>query len=100
MVRLLHKSSKKELRVENRVHASLPVSIASDSFLTRDVSASGVFIEVNSSFNKGEQIDFVIEFDSPGGKLFLQCIGEVIRLERRNGKTGVAIKIVNSVMKS
>ena len=91
---------KKKLREENRVSVTLPVSLANDIYLTRDVSASGVFIEVDSSFNKGEQIDFVIEFDSPGGKLFLQCVGEVIRLEKRNGKTGVAIKIVNSVMKS
>ena len=97
---MLNKRSKQELRVEDRVPVSLSVSIASDNFLTRDVSASCVFIEVNSSFNKGEQIDFEIEFDSPGGKLFLKCTGEVIRLEKGNGKTGIAIKIVNSVMKS
>jgi len=88
---------KKKLREENRVSVTLPVSLANDIYLTRDVSASGVFIEVDSSFNKGERVDFVIEFDSPGGKLFLKCIGKVIRLEKRNG---VAIKIVNSVMES
>lgn len=97
---MIHKISKKELRVENRVPVSLPVSIASDNYITRDVSASGVFIEVNSSFNRGERVDFVIEFDSPGGKLFLNCIGEIVRLEKRNDKIGVAVKIINSVMES
>jgi hypothetical protein len=95
---LLIKKPSKELRRENRVPASLPVSIANDHCLTRDVSASGVFLEANSSFNKGDRVDFSIEFDSPGGKLTLKCAGEVVRLEKRNGKIGVAVKIINSVM--
>lgn len=97
---MLNKNPSKELRGENRVPISLPASIANDNCITRDVSASGVFLEANSSFDKGERVDFTIEFDSPGGKLTLKCTGEVIRLEKRNDKIGVAVKIVNSVMSS
>jgi hypothetical protein len=59
-----------------------------------------VFLESNSSFVAGDPIDFAIEFDSPGGKLILKCNGEIIRVEDRNGKVGVAVKIVESVMES
>ena len=93
-------ASSKESRREDRVSVSLPVSLGDTDCITRDVSASGVFLESNASFVAGERVDFAIEFDSPGGKLMLKCNGEIVRVEERNGKVGVAVKIVESVMES
>lgn len=90
----------RESRKEERIPVSLPVSMAQADCYTRDVSASGVFFEVNTPLNLGERIDFAIEFDNLGGKLMLKCIGEIIRVENRDGKVGVAVKIVQSVMES
>jgi hypothetical protein len=90
----------KQSRQDDRVPVSLPVSIGNADCVTRDVSATGVFFETSSTFNVGEQIEFAIEFDSPGGKLLLQCNGQIVRVEDRNGKVGVGVKIVNSVMQS
>ena len=87
-------------RKEDRVAVSLHVDLANTESVTRDVSASGVFIETNSTFTAGENLDFAIEFDSPGGKLFLKCNGVIVRVEDRNGKLGVGVKIIDSVMES
>ena len=69
--------------------------------MTRDVSSSGVFIESSTVFELGEKIDFAIDLESPGGRLILKCNGEVVRIEKnQNGKVGVAVKIVESSMRS
>ena len=87
-------------RSSERLPVSLQASIASTECITRDVSASGVYIESGAPFELGERVDFVIDFDSPGGKLKLKCNGEVVRVEKKNGKVGVAVKIVESLMQS
>jgi hypothetical protein len=97
---MLAETEEKNSRQEERVPVVLPVNVGNDAYITRDVSASGVFFETNSTFNLGENIDFEIEFDSPGGKLMLKCNGQIVRVEDRNGKVGVAVKIVDSVMQS
>jgi hypothetical protein len=87
-------------RREERLPVALPINIENTQCITRDVSASGVFFETSSTFMIGAHVDFAIEFDSPGGKLILKCNGEIVRLEDKVGKTGVAVKIIDSVMES
>jgi len=88
----------KELRRDARVSVSLPATIGEVDCITRDVSPSGVFFEVNTSFNEGEKVDFAIQFESANGKLILKCSGEVVWSENREGKVGLAVKIVDSVL--
>jgi hypothetical protein len=90
----------RESRKEERVPVTLPVYLANLDCITRDISASGAYLETSSSFAAGERIDFSIEFDSPSGKLMFTCNGEVIRSEIQAGKVGLAVKIVDSVMES
>jgi hypothetical protein len=87
-------------RKDERLAVSLPVTTSNGECTTRDVSASGMFLESNSSFVAGEFVDFSIEFEGPGGGLMLKCNGEIVRVEDRDGKIGVAVKIVHSVMES
>ena len=89
-----------ESRTEDRVTISFPVCLDDTQCVTRDVSASGVYFESNGTFDIGERVDFVIEFDSPGGKLILKCNGAVVRVEKQNGKVGVAVKIERAAMGS
>ena len=89
-----------ELRTEDRVSVSLNASVANTDCITRDVSASGIYLETNATANFDEPVDLVIEFDSPGGKLILKCVAEIIRVEKQDGKTGLAVKIVKSVIES
>jgi hypothetical protein len=89
----------KRIRLDERLPVLLNASVNNTDCLTRDISASGVYLESSDTFDLGNRIDFSIELKSPGGALVLNCKGEVVRIEKLNGKIGVAIKIVESVMK-
>ena len=87
-------------RREERVQAALQVDLDHGTGVTRDVSTSGVFFETDMDCAPGSEISFSIGLDSPGGKLTLQCKGQIVRVERRDGKIGVAAKIVASKLES
>jgi len=84
-------------RREERVPTALPVRLSEGTTgVTRDVSASGVFFETDKECVAGSEISFAIEVDGPTGKMMLKCQGRVVRVEQRDGKIGVAAKIVES----
>ncbi len=95
---MLNNNERKERRKEERVYVSLPVSMATADDVTRNISVSGVYFEANTTFDLGQRIGFIIEFGNQGGNLKLKCQGEAIRVENRNNKFGVAVKILESVM--
>ena len=84
-------------RGQKRVLVSLPISVeGQEAGHTRDLSAAGVFFETDLELTPGSRIRLTLEFDSPGGKLLLQCVGEVVRLEKGSAKSGVAVRILES----
>jgi hypothetical protein len=84
-------------RVQQRVSAVLPVKVEGKTTgVTRDISPAGIFFETDADMASGSTIHFSLEFDSPPGKLMLECSGEVVRIERAGGKIGVAAKILES----
>jgi Tfp pilus assembly protein PilZ len=89
---------RKTRRSEERVFAALPVILGGAKAITRDVSASGIFVETDVSYSLGEPISFSIELDNPGGKLVLKGQGDVVRIERRETKIGVALRITQSTI--
>lgn len=89
-----------ERRREERVAVTLPLNFANIDQVTRDISASGVYFEASEKYNVGDQMDFIVEFANRGGNLFLKCHGEVVRIDSRKRKVGVAVKILHSSMES
>ena len=84
-------------RREERMASTRPVKLDRGTGVTRNISASGVFFETNLDYAAGSHISFAIELDGPRGeKMMLKCRGEIVRVEHRNGKVGVAAKIVAS----
>ena len=82
---------------EPRVQAALPVSMEGrEAGRTRDVSASGIFFETSAEIAEGEPIDLELELTVDQGKVLLKCSGRVVRVERSEGRIGVAVKIVES----
>ena len=78
-----------------------PVRLDRGTGVTRNVSASGVFFETNVDYAAGSEISFAIELDGlRGEKLLLRCRGEIVRVESRDGKVGVAARIVASNLES
>jgi hypothetical protein len=88
----------KTRRSEERVRTALPVILGGAAGTTRDISASGIFVETDVHHTLGEPITFSIELDNPGGKLMLKGQGDVVRIERREAKVGVALKITQSTI--
>ena len=82
-------------RREDRLPLQYPVKLASASGLTHNISASGVFFEVDEDQSPGSEIAFTIELQTPGGPLNLVCQAQVTRVQKQNGKYGIAAKIIN-----
>ena len=86
-----------EQRREERVPTALPVKLGGEgSGIARDVSPSGLYLEMEASTEPGARITFEIDFDTPGGTLLLSCVGEVVRVDRRGGRIGVGVRILES----
>lgn len=88
-------------RREERMSTARPVRLDRGQAVTRNISTSGVFFETDVAYAQEGEIIFAIELDGPQGeKLVLRCQGEIVRVERRNGKVGIAAKIVSSKLES
>lgn len=85
-------------RKEERVGTALPVDLGTAAGTTRDVSASGIFFETDASHALSNAIRFTVALDTPSGKMMLRCRGDIVRIEPRDRKLGVAVKITESVM--
>lgn len=82
-----------------RIGSMLPTVVNGVEGVTRDVSASGIYIMQDSQCETGAHIDFCINLDTPGGKLQLCCEGEVVRVEKVEARYGLGIKILSQVIK-
>lgn len=83
-------------RSEERIPTSMPIVILGEKEVpgvTKNMSISGVFIEVDSKLEVGKNINFTINLDIPGSALVLKCIGKVIRAELVDGKIGFGVRI-------
>jgi hypothetical protein len=89
-----------EQRREERVPAALRVGLDNGSGVTRDVSASGVFFETETGYAPGSTIRFTIDLGAPGGNMVLSCQGDIVRVENRGGRIGVAVKITESSIRA
>ena len=84
----------------SRVRSCLPVSINGKAGVTRDISATGIFFEIDDDHKEGSQIHFEVELETPGGPLMLVCKGKVVRVSKENGRSAVAVKIIDQTLKT
>ena len=88
-------------RIASRFAMQVPVEVLLDNgsllpVLTRDISASGIFISVNKSLQLQDDLRFLITFPkeiTTSCKLLTLCDGVVVRREPKEGSEGLAIKI-------
>jgi len=90
--------NKKEHRKNERVPTELPVDLGTAKGTTRNVSATGIFFETDASYAFGSSISFAVGLDTPTGKMLLKCHGDIVRIEPRLERVGVAVEITQSVM--
>jgi len=89
-----------EQRTEERVRASLRVSLGEVAGVTRDVSASGLYFETDGRFALGQSVTLAVDIDTASGKIALCCQGIVVRVEDGGIHQGVAVRIVESQLKA
>lgn len=84
----------KPKRVAQRKRTTAPIKIAGNKVagITHDISASGIYFEINSNFKIGEVIRMTVELDGIDPML-LECEGTVVRIDKQGANMGVAVKI-------
>jgi hypothetical protein len=88
-----------EQRREERVPAALRLTLDRGIGVTENVSASGMFFETDASYAPGSAIRFTVDIETPGGKMLLSCAGDIVRVEQRQSRIGVAVRITESVIR-
>ena len=82
-----------ERRTDPRERIELPLRLADDTqAITRDISATGFFFEMEGNPRLDGPIDFELEF--PQMKMRLTSSAQIVRIERDAGRTGVAVRLV------
>ncbi len=85
-------------RREDRVSTALPVRLGKASGVTRDVSASGISFEVDTGYETGSEVSFVIELQNGTETMLMNCKGSIVRTEDHGKKKTVAVKLTEAVM--
>lgn len=83
-----------ENRIDPRVRLALPLQLGTGKVVvTRDISTSGLYFETSDACEIG--FELVFELHLTEARLKFTAHGEVVRMERRHGGTGVAVRLVN-----
>ncbi|WP_296444417.1 PilZ domain-containing protein [Rhodoferax sp. UBA5149] len=89
-------SNLKYERGADRFDTELPVDIGGIQGLTRNISASGIYFETETTQEPGPRVNFTVEVNVRGQRLKLVCEGEVVRVGRNDGVLGIAAKLLSS----
>ncbi len=63
---------------------------------TRDVSFRGLYFLIETRFEVGSEIKFVLTLPkeiTQAGDVHIRCFGQVVRVEELNGRRGIAARI-------
>lgn len=82
-----------ERRSETRQRVELPVSLpGGGTGITRDVSATGLFIEFDGRLEAGDAIELSVTLPDDDRPLRLQARGVVVRVEPKGKSCGVGVR--------
>ncbi len=95
-----------ERRTARRFAMSLPLMIRGDypdgkgdrQGTTRDVGFKGVYFTTDAEFEPGKSIEFILTLPREitlAGDVHVHCFAQIIRVEPREGHSGVAARIDN-----
>ena len=81
-----------------RVNCVLPVDIDGTEGQIKDLSMTGAYLEFDESFQPNTEVKFSLDMNTPGGVIKFDLTGIVVRVEKKDGKIGVGVKITNQVI--
>jgi hypothetical protein len=80
---------------EPRYDAEWPVQMQpTGSGTTRNLSATGLFIEMDTAAAPGDTVSLIVDLDVAGRKMQWVCQARVVRTEQRNGKVGMGAQVL------
>ncbi|HWP12416.1 MAG TPA: PilZ domain-containing protein [Ramlibacter sp.] len=83
-----------EQRLEPRERLALPLRLHDGSHaMTRDISASGLYFEMDGEHDVEGLVDF--EMQLPDLHMKFTAVGQIVRVEHKSGVTGVAVKLLS-----
>jgi hypothetical protein len=83
-----------EQRCEPREPLALPVKLAGGvQALTRDISPSGMFLELQGSHDVVGPLHFEMQIEQP--RMRFTAEGRIVRVEHHEGTTGIAVKLLS-----
>lgn len=83
-----------EQRFEPREPLELPIRFADGvEAVTRDISPSGMYLEIRGDHLIGGTVFF--EMDLADANMRFKAEGRIVRLEHREGVTGIALRLVS-----
>jgi hypothetical protein len=88
--------ARKHKRSAERLMAELPIEINGACGTTKNISATGVYFETTTPQEPGSKVNFAVEVTINDKKIKMVCSGSVIRIDRNNGKVGIAVQLVHS----
>ena len=84
-----------------RVKASFPLTVSDGTKgITKDISATGIYLDLDTTQEPGSIISFWVELDTPGAKMKLVCQAKVVRVEEEDGKTKLGTKIISQELQA
>jgi hypothetical protein len=86
-----------ERRLDPRERLALPLRLLDGSHaVTRNISASGLYFEMNGEHEVDGLVDF--EMQLPDLHMKFTAVGQIVRVEHRFGITGVAVKLLSPLL--
>jgi hypothetical protein len=84
-----------EKRASQRIQLEVPIYIGHERAVTRNISWAGIYFLTDQSFVEGGDLSFSLDltYALPGKTIKLDCQGEVVRIEQRGEKFGIAARI-------
>ena len=83
-----------EQRADPREQLVLPLKLGEARLgMTRDISATGLYFEVHGDYVVQGTLDFELQLPEP--RMKFTAIGQVVRIEHSDGKTGIAVRLLN-----
>ncbi|QWD77371.1 PilZ domain-containing protein [Polynucleobacter sp. MWH-Svant-W18] len=84
-----------------RVKASFPVHLSGNiRGVTQDISATGIYLDLDANQEPGSIISFWVELDTAGAKMKLVCEAQVVRVEQADGRVKVGTKIISQELQA
>ena len=84
----------------DRFRTDLSTTVHGVAGVTDNISATGFYILQDQQCEIGSRIDFSVDLVTRHTRLKLCCEGEVVRVDRVDDRFGIALKILNQVMRA